>query len=75
MNPTAQPVTLPIARTGLAIADTGTLWEIAHPDPQAHNNPGDPDTVRIVERKVAGLQKGITLAPQSVTLVRVVLER
>ncbi len=75
VNPTADSVVLPIARAGLAIADDGTLWEIAHPDPLAHNNPGEPDTVKIVERKVRGLQKGLTLAPQSVTLVRVAVAK
>lgn len=71
VNPTAEAVTIPLTWKGISIADSGQRWEIAHPDPMAHNDPGKPDVIRIVKLDASGLSKSVTLKPYSATLFKV----
>ena len=43
VNPTLQPVEIPLTVNGATLAGSGTRWQIAGPDPLAYNDPADPD--------------------------------
>lgn len=74
VNPTGQEVTCPINWAG-RLFSSAKAWEIAHPDPMAHNNPGDPQLIDIKERPAGDLQSGVKVNAYSVTLFRLELKR
>jgi alpha-N-arabinofuranosidase len=74
VNPTMQPVDLPLTVKGAALAGTGNRWQIAGGDPLAYNEPGKPPRVRIEESAVPGMSDRIAVAPCSITLFALPLE-
>jgi alpha-N-arabinofuranosidase len=73
VNPTGEEMSCPIDWGGKTFSDA-QAWEIAHPDPMAHNNPGDPPVVEIKERRAGDMSAGVTVKPYSVTLWRLNLK-
>jgi len=59
---------------GARIKGTGTCWQIADPDPMAHNDPDQTPRVIIEERVVTGLADRVTVQPCSVTLLALDVE-
>jgi len=55
VNPTPQAGTVALDVTGASPAGTGTRWVIAHPDPEAYNEPGKPPVLTIETSAVQGL--------------------
>ncbi len=68
VNPSLQPVEIPLAVKGVKLAGTGKRFQMAGNDPQAHNDPADPHRVTIEESAVPSLGEKIAVAPCSVTL-------
>jgi alpha-L-arabinofuranosidase len=69
VNPTGGPVTLPLTFAGNPRLEPSKAWRIAHPDPQAHNDPETPDVVQIVEVNPGSAER-LELPAYSITLVR-----
>nr|MCU0982357.1 hypothetical protein [Pirellulaceae bacterium] len=67
VNPSLQPAEIPLTVSGATLAGSGTRWQIAGTDPQAYNDPSDPDRLKIEEAAVQISDK-LTVAPCSVTL-------
>lgn len=55
----------------LKLAQNAKRFEIANSDPQAYNDPNSEQKIDIVESAVENVQEGITLAPLSVTLLKI----
>jgi len=70
VNPTMQPLTLPVSIDGLQLEGSGTRWELAGADPMAYNEPGKSPQVTIEEKPVRDFGGSLDVAPCSVTLVR-----
>lgn len=68
VNPTKEPLELPLELQGVKITGQGRRYEIAAADPMAYNEPGKPPRVGIVEKPVAGLSGNLPVAACSVTL-------
>jgi alpha-L-arabinofuranosidase len=68
VNPTLDEVVIPLDVVGARLTGAGTRWEIAGPDPMAHNDPDESPRVVIEENAVSGLTDQVTVAPCSVTL-------
>lgn len=68
VNPTKEPLELPLELQGVKITGQGRRFEIAAADPMAYNEPGKPPRVCIVEKPVAGLSGKLPVAAYSVTL-------
>jgi alpha-L-arabinofuranosidase len=68
VNPTLQPVELPLSVSGAKLAAAGTRWQMAGTDPQAYNDPADPQRVKLEESPLKITDK-VTVAPCSVTLL------
>jgi alpha-N-arabinofuranosidase len=79
VNPTMKPAELSLHVAGTMLKSDGAGWQIAGPDPMAHNAPGKEPPVKIeslppprlepLASKV-GAQGSLTVAPCSVTLLR-----
>jgi hypothetical protein len=64
---TLQPAEIPLIVNGAKLAGSGTRWQIVGEDPQAYNDPADPDRIQIEEATVQVGDK-VTVGPCSVTL-------
>jgi alpha-L-arabinofuranosidase len=77
VNPTMKPIDLPLVIAGAKLKGIGTRWQIAGPDPMAHNAPGKEPPVKIEESKAPDIERlpdnaeraTLTIAPCSVTLL------
>jgi alpha-L-arabinofuranosidase len=67
VNPTASGQSLTPALSGVDLAGGGMKWEITGPDKMAHNQPGEPRVVDIVQAALASGGE-LTVAPLSVTV-------
>ena len=68
VNPTENEHKIPMDLTGAQLTGTGKLWEIAHTDPMAYNEPGKEPRVRITEKTVDGIASELEARPLSVSL-------
>jgi alpha-N-arabinofuranosidase len=68
VNPSLQPVEVPLTVKGAKLTGPGTRWQMAGSDPMAYNDPGKPPKVCFEESKVQGIGDKLSLAPCSVTL-------
>ena len=72
VNPTDKAATLKFSVPGLALADHGRRYEIADNDPMAYNDPDSPQKIDITESDAdTNLAQGVTIAPYSVTLLKI----
>jgi alpha-L-arabinofuranosidase len=69
VNPTLQPVAIPLELHGARLAGSGTRWQIADPDPMVYNDPDQSPRVIIEEQGVTGLVNQVTVPACSVTLL------
>ena len=75
VNPTRDSVSLELKFDGIKLADKAQRFEIADPDPRAFNDPDSTQRVNIVESTADNFNAGATVAPLSVTLYRVAIEK
>jgi alpha-N-arabinofuranosidase len=68
VNPTKQPVEIPLDLKGANLTGQGRRFEIAASDPMAYNEPGKPPRVCIAEKPVEGLSDRLPVSGYSVTL-------
>jgi alpha-N-arabinofuranosidase len=67
VNPTLEGCDVNLDVTGARLSGAGRRWQIAHDDPLAYNDPGQPPKVVIQEEKVSDGRR-LRVAPCSVTL-------
>ena len=74
VNPTPQPVSLPLDVRGATLSGAGTAWVIAGSDPMLYNDPGGEQPVCIEERSLAGVSDNLTVPPLSACIYRIEAE-
>ncbi len=70
INPTGEEAMMRLSWKGVKVADSSSSWTIAHKDPMAYNNPGDPPKVIIQQGKVEGASKGVKVGAYSIVLIQ-----
>ena len=70
VNPTEQEYELAINLKGAQTIGIGRLWQIAHSDPMAYNEPGKEPQVVIEEKPVTGISNKLNVPPLSISLYR-----
>ncbi len=75
VNPTQQDQELTVDLLGTDVETNGTLWRIAHTDPEAYNNPGDEPNVVIRETQFTDISNTVSLPPLSISLYRLPIIR
>ncbi|MGI6400818.1 MAG: alpha-L-arabinofuranosidase C-terminal domain-containing protein [Thermoguttaceae bacterium] len=75
VNPTNDAVSFSLDFKGLTLANDAVRFEIADPNPMAFNDPDFPQRVNIAESHVGNFNDGVSVAPLSVTLYRVAIEK
>jgi len=68
VNPTEDELELPMVLKGAKLTGKARLWQIAHSDPMAYNEPGKPPEVTIKEKKVSKSGKKLSVPPLSISL-------
>ncbi|MBU0639899.1 MAG: alpha-L-fucosidase [Planctomycetes bacterium] len=68
VNPSQEPLEVPLALHGARLSGGGRVWQIAGNDPLAFNDPDEGIKVRIEERAMEGIPGALKIAPCSVTL-------
>jgi alpha-N-arabinofuranosidase len=71
VNPTGNAAEFLLETAGLRLGTTAVKFEIANDDPMAHNDPGAKQKIDIVESQVAINAGKITIAPMSITVLRI----
>lgn len=75
VNPLAEPQTLKLAVTGVALGKDAKRFEIVGDGPMDHNDPGKPQKIDIAESAMTyNADTGVTVAPYSVTIVKIAVE-
>lgn len=74
MNPTAAPAEFSLETAGLQLGAAAEKFEIANDDPMAHNDPGAAQKIVIEESRITLESGKITVAPLSVTVLRIPVE-
>jgi len=70
VNPTNQEKELSVHIQGARFARTGQLWQIAHSDPMAYNEPGKEPQVVIQEKKVSNMTDRLSVPSLSISLYK-----
>jgi len=68
VNPTMNPLEIPLDVKGVNLTGAGTRRQIAGTDPMAYNEPGKPPRVTIDEAPVNGISDTLSVGPCSVAL-------
>jgi alpha-N-arabinofuranosidase len=75
VNPTMTALDLPLTIRDLKLSGQGKRWEIAGNDPMAYNEPGKPPRLEIVHRDVHDAAQQLSVAPCSITLFALEIDR
>lgn len=70
VNPTWDEYKIEMLLQGTELAGNGKVWEIAHKDPLAFNDPGEKPEVRIEQKNLKQKQKFLQIKPLSINLYR-----
>jgi alpha-N-arabinofuranosidase len=70
VNPTENELELPMDLKGVKLADKGRLWQIAHTDPMAYNEPGKEPNVTIKEKTGSKISRKLSVPPLSINLYK-----
>lgn len=68
VNPTSSGYTLTLDLKNAQLTGVGQLWVIAHSDPMAYNEPGQPMRVVIEEGSLSGISDELSVPPLSIIL-------
>jgi alpha-N-arabinofuranosidase len=68
INPTLEPLDVPLEVKGVDLTGTGRVWEIGGSDPMAYNEPGKQPKVRIEEAPLEGISESLRVGPCSVSI-------
>jgi alpha-N-arabinofuranosidase len=72
VNSTENELELPMELKGVKLAGKGQLWQIAHTDPMAYNEPGKEPNVRIKEKTVSKISRKLSVPALSINLYKLV---
>jgi len=75
VNPTMRELEIPLAVEGIKLTGKGRRWQIAGNDPMAYNEPGKEPKVTIEESNVDNAAERLVVAPCSVTLYELAIQR
>jgi len=68
VNPTEHGHTLTLSLKNAQLTGAGRMWVIAHHDPMAYNEPGQPPRVAIEEKQLSGIANDLSMPPLSISL-------
>jgi alpha-N-arabinofuranosidase len=75
VNPTEQRQELKVDLQGVELTGNGTLWRIAHTDPEAYNDPGEEPNVVIDSAQITDISSDVSLPPLSISLYKLPISR
>jgi len=71
VNPTERKLDLPLRVKGAMLTTGGgRRWQISHPDPMAHNEPGKQPRVVIEEKALTGISDKMSVLPFSINIYK-----
>ncbi len=70
VNPTKQNYELAVDFKSANISGNGRMWQIAHSDPMAYNEPGKPPQVVIEEKPLKNISDTLAVPPLSICLYK-----
>ncbi|MBW8039927.1 MAG: hypothetical protein FVQ85_08015 [Planctomycetes bacterium] len=68
VNPTENELELPMEVKGVKLSGKARLWQIAHADPMAYNEPGKAPEVVIKEKGISNIFNELVIRPLSINL-------
>jgi len=74
VNPTEDELELPMEMKGAKLSGKARLWQIAHSDPMAYNEPGKEPNVTIKEKQVSNISNKLSVPPLSINLYELATE-
>ncbi|MDH4238264.1 MAG: alpha-N-arabinofuranosidase, partial [Phycisphaerae bacterium] len=75
VNPTENELELPMELKGIKLSGKARLWQIAHTDPMAYNEPGKEPNVTIKEKQVSDITEKLSVSPLSVNLYELPIKK
>ncbi|MHC4283894.1 MAG: hypothetical protein ACYSWZ_13105, partial [Planctomycetota bacterium] len=69
-NPTENELELPMELKGVKLSGKTRLWQIAHTDPMAYNEPGEKPNVTIKEITGSKISRKLSVSPLSINLYK-----
>jgi DUF1680 family protein/alpha-L-arabinofuranosidase len=70
VNPTEDELELPMELKGVQLTGEARLWQIAHSDPMAYNEPGKEPNVTIKEKTGSKISRKMSVPPLSINLYK-----
>ncbi|MHC4096210.1 MAG: alpha-L-arabinofuranosidase C-terminal domain-containing protein [Planctomycetota bacterium] len=70
VNPTENELELPMELKGVKLSGKTRLWQIAHTDPMAYNEPGEKPNVTIKEITGSKISRKLSVSPLSINLYK-----
>lgn len=74
VNPTEDEIELPVILSGASLSSAGTVWQIAGSDPDAFNDPGKKQKIRIEEKSIHGFLDHLTIPALSASVFKFEVE-
>jgi DUF1680 family protein/alpha-L-arabinofuranosidase len=75
VNPTENELELPMELKGVKLSGKGRLWQIAHSDPMAYNEPGKEPNVTIKEKIGSKISRRLSVPPLSINLYKLGIKK
>jgi DUF1680 family protein/alpha-L-arabinofuranosidase len=75
VNPTEEELELPMEFKGARLTGKAHLWQIAHTDPMAYNEPGKEPTVTIKEKTGSKIWRKLSVPPLSINLYKLPIKK
>jgi len=74
VNPTENELELPLELKGAELSGKARLWQIAHTDPMAYNEPGKEPNVTIKEKTVSKISRKLSVPALSINLYKLAIK-
>jgi alpha-N-arabinofuranosidase len=74
VNPTENELELPMELKGAELPSKARLWQIAHTDPMAYNEPGKEPNVTIKEKTGSKISRKLSVPPLSINLYKLAIK-
>jgi len=70
VNPTSEPVSLPLTLKDVRLSGRGRIWRITGPNAEAYNEPGKLPAVTVTEEGIESMGTTLRVAPLSATIFK-----
>jgi len=73
VNPTKENYELAVDFKGADVSGNGRMWQIAHSNPMAYNEPGKEPQVVIEEKPLSGISNKLSVSPLSISIYELII--